>query len=67
MPYAGRNCIMLVPPFGWIIDGQNAAHPEMSTVIYRRGVDFEETILKDKEFAYVKFLEKMMRYIRSQT
>ncbi len=39
MPYAGRNCIMLVPPFGWIIDGQKSAHPGMSTVLYRRGVD----------------------------
>lgn len=58
MPYAGRNCIMLVPPFGWIIDGKKSAHPGMSTVLYRRGVDFEETILKDKEFAYVKFWDK---------
>lgn len=58
MPYAGRNGVVLFSPFGWVVDGQKSAHPEMSTVLYRSGIDFEEGLLKEREFAYIQFWDK---------
>ena len=58
IPYAGRNAISLSPPFGWIVDGQRSAHSEMLAVLYRRGLSFEEAMLKEKEFAYLVLWDK---------
>ena len=58
MPYAGRNGILLSPPFGWIIDGQRSALPEMLAVLYRRGVSFGEAMRKEREFAYLVLWDK---------
>lgn len=51
--YAGRNAITLSPPFGWIVDGQRSVHPEMVAVLYRRGLDFKEAMMRELEFAYL--------------
>lgn len=58
VPYAGRNGILLSPPFGWIVDGQRSAHPEMLAVLYRRGLEFGEAMRKEREFAYLVLWDK---------
>lgn len=58
VPYAGRNGVFLSPPFGWIIDGQRSAHPEMLAVLYQRGLSFGEAMRKEREFAYLVLWDK---------
>lgn len=58
LPYAGRNGIFLSPPFGWIVDGQTSAHPEMLAVLYRRRVSFGKAMRKEREFAYLVLWDK---------
>ena len=58
VPYAGRNGILLSPPFGWIVDGQRSTHPEMLAVLYQRGLSFGEAMRKEREFAYLVLWDK---------
>lgn len=58
IPYAGRNGILLSPPFGWIVDAQTSAHPGMLAVLYRRGLSFKEAMMQEREFAYLVFWDK---------
>ena len=58
MPYAGRNGVLLSPPFGWVVDNQISVHPGMLAVLYRRGVSFKEAMKKEREFAYLVLWDK---------
>lgn len=57
LPYAGRNGVLLSPPFGWVIDAQISVHPGMPAVLYARGLSCDDVYTK-KEFAYVEFWDK---------
>lgn len=52
IPYAGNNAALLLPPFGWIVDG--ARREESPAFFYRRGRDLHQAVL-DREFAYLNF------------
>ena len=63
MLYAGRNGVLLSPPFGWVVDNQISVHPGMLAVLYRRGVSFEEAMKKESLHIWYYGI-RMMRYIR---
>ncbi len=52
IPYAGLNGVLLLAPFGWIID--STSRNESICMLYQRGLTIDEAG-KQKELAYVNF------------
>lgn len=55
IPYAGKNGVLLLAPFGWVVDGQkNQFGPAL---LYQRGLTLEEA-LASGEFMYTQFWDR---------
>ena len=52
IPYAGKNAVLLLSPFGWCLD--ITRHEEWICSMYQKGKTIEES-MTDFEFAYVNF------------
>lgn len=55
IPYAGPHGVVIVAPFGWVVDATRREH--MLAALYQRGLTFEEA-LRNNEFMYLNFWNK---------
>ena len=58
IPYAGSWSVLLLAPFGWVVDGSRLPGRHPLAVMYRRGLDSFIHAQRKAEFMYVDFWNK---------
>jgi hypothetical protein len=54
-PYAGENAVLLLSPFGWVVDATK--REGFICTLYQRGLSYEEALIK-KEIAYINYWDR---------
>jgi hypothetical protein len=55
IPFSGKNYVLIMAPFGWIVDG--TSRPGSVCMLYQRGLTMEEAAIR-RELAYINFWDR---------